>query len=382
MLYTFPDYYGKFRCTADRCEDTCCAGWQIVIDHGTLGRYRKMGGELGKRLGRQVNWKEKVFQRKEGERCAFLDEENLCDIYKRLGQKGLCRTCRLYPRHIEEFENVREVTLSVSCPEAARILLAHKEPVCFLSVEKEGRETYRDFDMLTYSVLADGRDVMIRLLQDRSHPIWLRTGLVLGLAHDMERRMRQSAIFACQELYGRYDSGQAILYTRGKLETYGRQTKRRFLDARREFQTLYGLELLREDWERLIRESEVLLYQRGAGQYREMEEMFQDWLGEQIPDWETACEQILVYFISTYFCGAVYDGRIWGKARMAAASAFLIYELWKARWMKNERTLDLEDMTEILYRFSRELEHSVKNLERMERKMERWGIPWMERKEE
>ena len=110
--------------------------------------------------------------------------------------------------------------------------------------------------------------------------------------------------------------------------------------------------------------------------------MFQDWLGEQIPDWETACEQILVYFISTYFCGAVYDGRIWGKARMAAASAFLIYELWKARWMKNERTLDLEDMTEILYRFSRELEHSDKNLERMERKMERWGIPWMERKEE
>ena len=95
-----------------------------------------------------------------------------------------------------------------------------------------------------------------------------------------------------------------------------------------------------------------------------------------------ALEQILVYFIATYFCGAVYDGRVWGKARMAAVSAFLVGELWKARWLKNEATLDISDMTEILYRYSRELEHSDLNLERMERIMERRGIPWMEKGEE
>ena len=94
MLYTFPDYYKEFQCTADRCEDTCCAGWAIVIDDGTLKRYRRTGGSLGARLRREIRWKEKVFGRRE-ERCAFLDEENLCDIYKELGQKGLCRTCRL-----------------------------------------------------------------------------------------------------------------------------------------------------------------------------------------------------------------------------------------------------------------------------------------------
>ena len=67
---------------------------------------------------------------------------------------------------------------------------------------------------------------------------------------------------------------------------------------------------------------------------------------------------------------------------MAVVSAFLIAELWKARWIKNEETLDISDMTEILYRYSRELEHSDLNLERMERIMERRGIPWMERKKE
>ena len=41
----------------------------------------------------------------------------------------LCDTCRNYPRHIEEFESLREISLSLSCPEAARILLSQKEKV-------------------------------------------------------------------------------------------------------------------------------------------------------------------------------------------------------------------------------------------------------------
>ena len=30
MLYIVPDYYEEFACMADRCEDTCCAGWKIM----------------------------------------------------------------------------------------------------------------------------------------------------------------------------------------------------------------------------------------------------------------------------------------------------------------------------------------------------------------
>ena len=42
MLYTIPDYYPSFECIADKCEDTCCAGWQIVIDKETLKKYTKV----------------------------------------------------------------------------------------------------------------------------------------------------------------------------------------------------------------------------------------------------------------------------------------------------------------------------------------------------
>ena len=46
---------------------------------------------------------------------------------------------------------------------------------------------------------------------------------------------------------------------------------------------------------------------------------------------------------------------------------FLIYEMLVARWCKNERQLDFEDVVEIVYRYSREVEHSDKNLELLER---------------
>jgi len=61
---------------------------------------------------------------------------------------------------------------------------------------------------------------------------------------------------------------------------------------------------------------------------------------------------------------------------MAVISTFHIYELWKARWIKNEGELTPEEIVELVYRYSREIEHSDKNLERMEKMMLRDRLPW------
>ena len=42
MLYTYPHYYRKFQCVASECEDTCCAGWEIMIDDKALEKYKKV----------------------------------------------------------------------------------------------------------------------------------------------------------------------------------------------------------------------------------------------------------------------------------------------------------------------------------------------------
>ena len=101
MRYLKPHFYDQFTCTAGDCPDTCCAGWQIVIDEDSLERYGKEQGEFGKRLRNSIDWEEECFYQK-NRRCAFLNDENLCDLYKALGPDALCDTCRLYPRHTEE----------------------------------------------------------------------------------------------------------------------------------------------------------------------------------------------------------------------------------------------------------------------------------------
>ena len=141
MRYLKPHFYDQFTCTAGDCPDTCCAGWQIVIDEDSLERYGKEQGEFGKRLRNSIDWEEECFYQK-NRRCAFLNDENLCDLYKALGPDALCDTCRLYPRHTEEYEGLRELSLSLSCPEAARIILSCQEPVRFLAEETDEEDDY------------------------------------------------------------------------------------------------------------------------------------------------------------------------------------------------------------------------------------------------
>lgn len=87
------------------------------------------------------------------------------------------------------------MTLSVSCPEVARILLGKKEPVRFLTYESNKEEEYDDFDPFLYSKLVDARKVMIDILQDRSKKLNLSVGLVLSIAHDLQVRIKEKIYF-------------------------------------------------------------------------------------------------------------------------------------------------------------------------------------------
>ena len=127
MEYHIPDYYRTFSCIGSECPDTCCGGWQIPIDRRSLARYRALiaagGGKgFGRRLKRSVDFRRRTF-RQTRRRCRLLTPDGLCSLYIHAGPGALCRACRVYPRHQEEFGSVREISLSLSCPEAARILL-------------------------------------------------------------------------------------------------------------------------------------------------------------------------------------------------------------------------------------------------------------------
>lgn len=384
MLYTIPDYYKEFKCTADKCEDTCCAGWQIVIDEQSMSRYKKVRGDFMWRMLRSVDWLNGVFRQDKEKRCAFLNEQNLCDLYTACGENSLCKTCKQYPRHIEEFEGVREVTLSISCPEVAKILMARKTPVTFLAYEREGEEEYDDFDPFLYSILEDARKAMIEILQNRDLPIRKRVLLVLGMAHDMQGRINRQEMFDCFSVIEKYQSEKAYAFADEYLAEVEKgiswrspeesgtsiHKKGRMAMTREMFDKLYELELLREEWDMLLQESEVMLYGKWEMDYTEIVNEFSIWTKEHT-DMEIHLEQLLVYFLFTYFPGAVYDGEVYAKVQMAVYCTWMIHELWMARWLKNEKALDVEEMTDLVYRFSREVEHSDVNLKHVEKIMEK-----------
>ncbi len=369
MLYTVPDYYKKFTCTADKCEDTCCAGWQIVVDKNSLKKYRREKSAYLKTLIKNVNWLKGTFRQDKEKRCAFLNEDNLCDMYIHLGSSSLCRTCRLYPRHIEEFEGVREITLSVSCPEVARLLMNRTTPVTFQSVENDKEEEYEEFDPFLYSVLLDARDAMIEILQDRTMPVEVRAGLIYGMGRDIQRRVENQEIFACQEVIGKYKKNSAKQFVKKQIEKNRRDREKVFDFYQDQFKKLHKLELLKEDWYVQLVETQHRLYESGVEEYALITKEFHKWVEEQKAPWEIQKEQLLVYFIFTYLCGAVYDGEVLDKVQMAIISVNLLEELMKTRWLRNEKFFDTEDVVELVYRYSREVEHSDENLKRMETMM-------------
>ena len=208
MIYTYPDYYKKFSCIADKCPDTCCGKWQIVIDDDSLEKYEDYNGEYRDELRRKLNWKEGVFRHGRSGKCAFLRDDMLCDMYIHMGKESLCTTCREYPRHTEEFENVREVSLSLSCPEVARILMNITDKVTFVTEEDDEDEVFDDFDYFLFTALMDTRDMLIDIIQDRAVPMQKRLWKLLAAAHDFQLCVNKNELFKWEEMRKRHeDSG-------------------------------------------------------------------------------------------------------------------------------------------------------------------------------
>lgn len=362
MQYTVPHYYNKFHCTADQCEDTCCAGWQIMIDERSLKKYRKVKGAFGNRLFNSIDWKEGSFLQYDG-RCAFLDENNLCDICSELGPDMFCKTCRNYPRHIEEFPNVREISLSLSCMEAGKLILGCTSPVRFLTKETEREEAEEEtFDYFLYDKLLSVRESAIRILQNREEKIELRIAMALGLAHDAECKIRKGNLFEVDEVCARYEKEGSPQRFLKKLKSCQEENGKRF-QIMQELWSIFGeLEILRKQWPDYIKDLEDILY-HSEEEYLEMRTEFR----ENVLQKHSYSEQLMVYFVFTYFCGGVYDGRGYSKMLMAVVSTLLIEELAMAVYWKKEKQFTFMDMVEVAHHYSREVEHSDENLETLER---------------
>lgn len=115
--------YDKFKCIADKCEFTCCKGWEINIDNSTYNKWKNENLDYLLEKVEVKDKKEVYFINKENhDDCPFLDKQGLCNIVKNHGEEYLSLTCHTFPRIENVFDDRRELSLSCSCKEVVEII--------------------------------------------------------------------------------------------------------------------------------------------------------------------------------------------------------------------------------------------------------------------
>lgn len=168
MKITKPAYFDNFKCIADRCPDSCCKEWAVQVDPISAEFYRNLPGALGDRL-RQVLVEEEgeTIMAIESGRCPMWQQDGLCRIQAALGHDALCKTCRDFPRLTHDYGNFAELGLELSCPEAARLILADSAGAMVTTVA-EGDES-ADYDTEAMEILLNTREYALSLLADPAY---------------------------------------------------------------------------------------------------------------------------------------------------------------------------------------------------------------------
>lgn len=161
-----PSYYSKFKCTADKCKHTCCAGWEIDIDPEAIERFSSLDAESAQAILATIEQGDDNtphFRLCENGNCPHLNENGLCRLILKHGEDILCDICREHPRFYNYIGNIAEVGIGASCEEACRIILQADDYITMVqigSVSGNFNAQSEEFDALSeraniYSILSD-----------------------------------------------------------------------------------------------------------------------------------------------------------------------------------------------------------------------------------
>ncbi|MDY7063492.1 MAG: flagellin lysine-N-methylase [Sarcina ventriculi] len=363
MKVRVPSYFDDFKCIAQRCEDTCCAGWGIVIDEITNERYKNVNNEFGEVL------KSKIIKDEDGDvvfllnngNCSFLNKHNLCDIYSNLGEDYLCHTCKEYPRYTEEFFDLKEVGISLSCPESARIILKSEENFNFkLSESTTENILESDIDKDVFLNFLNCRSVIFSILQKKHLGLDIRICIILKFVKEIQDKIDLGDMAEIVDVIEEYNNEKFLDKIIKSLSTY----KQKYGDK---YKNIYKYFKVYKDI-RHINENDPLCLNNALKYFKENENLltykhkeFDDYYKKSLFKFEN----ILVYFIFRYFMKAIFDYDVSAKIKLAIISMLMIKELSIVRWIEKGNFIE-EDLVDIAHMYSKDVEHSDENIEALQ----------------
>ena len=240
-------------------------------------------------------------------------------------------------------------------------MLQGQEPVKFLEEEdekEECEEDFEDFDFLLFDCLLEVREKLFSIVQNRTIPIEKRMYCVLKTAKNLQEALEEG------EFFERDFISETELYLQESAEKFSVSHYEIVQAIRKD---LLRLEVLREEWKTNLEAAESL-FQKGEAWYTEKRKKYKAEIKNTIgqKQWDIYKEQLLMFFLYTYFCGAVYDDMIYSKGVLSVISVFWIEEITFWNWTAQEGKIEEKNLLETAYRYAREIEHSDENLNLLE----------------
>lgn len=313
MKVVAPDFYRSFRCLAGACRDTCCAGWEVDVDLKTAERYASVTGPFGERLCRSIS--DGHFVLDASERCPFLDGNNLCEIYRDLGEKFLSDICREHPRFVEVFGDVKELGLGLCCEESARLLFASNDPLRLVEYfDDEKPETLDGESRSLRDEMFEFRTEILARLSDRNVPLSARISETLCLVATAQGETVSLFEFPAGKIWGEI------------------------------WDFLSGLESLGDTWDQALdRIRKERFCSKANGPYSEADG-----------------ERIVAYEIFRYLGKSLYDGDMLSKVKFAALFWLILRKFGEHLAFGSSGDFLKVDALKLL---SRQLEYSEENMD-------------------
>lgn len=189
MLHVYPEYYDRFHCLASQCPDSCCTGWEVVVDDETAAFYESLSTPLGKALQQAMVLDEdgdRIIRMEQG-RCPFWTEEHLCGVELELGHEAPCATCRKFPRLTQDYQVFTEYGLTLACPEAARLILTQERPWTLRQEGAPGDPKQAGYDWELLLELAEQRERLLAVAWRQDLTQRQALGLCLALAQSFQQ---------------------------------------------------------------------------------------------------------------------------------------------------------------------------------------------------
>ena len=127
IVTVWPDFAEDFACKADRCQHSCCRGWEIDIDEATAAYYASLDGPLGEALRANIDVQADgthAFHLTADEHCPFLRADGLCRLIREIGEEALCEVCTMHPRFFIMSGGVELAGFGLACEKAVELLLS------------------------------------------------------------------------------------------------------------------------------------------------------------------------------------------------------------------------------------------------------------------